>query len=381
MDVSTLPPPSLIQTEKELDRVVRDLSSQPQIAVDTESNSLFAYQEQVCLIQFSTPEQDYLLDPLALPNLATLEPIFMDASIQKVLHGAEYDIMCLRRDFNFTVSNLFDTRVACRTLGWQQSGLSNLLEKVFNLHIDKRFQRANWGKRPLPAEMLDYARYDTHYLLKLRDHLTDELEREDRVAEAHELCQQMTQIEPRENGFDPEGFWRITNAKDLSKRQRAVLRELYQFRDKNAQKYNRPAFKIMGDKVLIDVAMKMPTKKEDLEGIHGMTSGQIHRFGTGILDCVQRGKNAPIPKPPKNKKMSEQAHSRYEALHDWRKALARKREVESDIILPRDTLREIALLGPTNFGELHDIMMPLEWRFQTYGEDILKTISRVRDHS
>ena len=381
MDVSTLPPPSLIQTEKELDRVVRDLSSQPQIAVDTESNSLFAYQEQVCLIQFSTPEQDYLLDPLALPNLGTLEPIFMDANIVKVLHGAEYDIMCLRRDFNFTVSNLFDTRVACRTLGWQQSGLSNLLEKVFNLRIDKRFQRANWGKRPLPAEMLDYARYDTHYLLELRDHLTDELKREDRVAEAHELCQQMTQIEPRENGFDPEGFWRITNAKDLSKRQRAVLRELYLFRDKNAQKYNRPAFKIMGDKVLIDLAMKMPTKMEDLEGIHGMTSGQINRFGTGILDCVQRGKKAPIPQPPKNKRMSEQAHSRYEALHDWRKALARKREVESDIILPRDTLREIAILGPTNLGELHDIMMPLEWRFQTYGEDILETVSRVRDRS
>jgi ribonuclease D len=299
MNTSTLPPPRLVQTEKELQQVVGDLATQSHIAVDTESNSLFAYQEQVCLIQFSTTQTDYLVDPLSLPDLSILEPIFQNPDIEKVLHGAEYDILCLRRDFNFKLNNLFDTRVASRTLGWPQSGLNNLLVKVFNTNVNKRYQRANWGKRPLLSEMLDYARY-------------------------------------------------------------------------------RPAFKILGDKVLLSLAIEMPSSREDLTEVPGMSAGQIRRYGNGILDCIRHGKKAPIPKQPKNKRLSDLAHARYEVLHDWRKNLARKRKVESDIILPREMLREIAVAGPVNHEELHQFMVPLEWRFQEYGDAILDIISNNR---
>ena len=378
MNTSTLPPPRLVQTEKELQQVVGDLATQSHIAVDTESNSLFAYQEQVCLIQFSTPQTDYLVDPLSLPDLSILEPLFQNPDIEKVLHGAEYDVLCLRRDFNFKLNNLFDTRVASRTLGWPQSGLNNLLMKVFNINVNKRYQRANWGKRPLPSEMLDYARYDTHYLLQLQDHLVKELRAIDRYTEAYELCQHMAQVQPRDNGFDPEGYWRISKVRELTGRQIAVLRELYLYRDKNARKFNRPAFKILGDKVLLSLAIEMPSSREDLTEVPGMSAGQIRRFGNGILDCIRHGKKAPIPKQPKNKRLSDLAHARYEALHDWRKNLARKRKVESDIILPREMLREIAVAGPVKHEELHQFMVPLEWRFQEYGDAILDIISNNR---
>jgi len=378
MNTNDLPPPRLVQTEKELEEVAGDLSAQSKIAVDTESNSLFAYREQVCLIQFSTPQTDYLVDPLSLPDLSLLEPIFQNPNIEKVLHGAEYDIICLQRGFSFVLNNMFDTRVASRTLGWEQSGLNNLLVKVFNINVNKRYQRANWGKRPLPTEMLDYARYDTHYLLKLQDHLVQELRATDRFTEAYELCQQMALVKPRDNGFDPEGFWRISKVRELTGRQIAVIRELYLYRDRNARKYNRPAFKILGDQVLLTLAKEMPSSQEDLTEVPGMSTGQISRFGDGILECIRRGKKEPIPKQPKNKRLSDLAHTRFEALRDWRKSLARKRKVESDIILPREMLREIAVAGPVDHEELHELMVPLEWRFQEYGDAIMDILSRTR---
>ncbi len=166
-----MPAPELnqpITTPGGLKRLANILTDQPILAVDTESNSLFAYQEQVCLIQFSTSDADYLLDPLELGDLSALAPIFASPHIQKVFHAAEYDLLCLKRDFGFSFSNLFDTMLAARIVGRKEVGLGSILEAEFNLQVDKRHQRANWGQRPLPGFLLDYARQDTHYLIPLQ---------------------------------------------------------------------------------------------------------------------------------------------------------------------------------------------------------------------
>ena len=149
--------------------MLRRLASEPRIAVDTESNSLYAYQEKVCLLQVSIPGADYLVDPLASPGLGEMRSIFADPSIEKVLHACEYDVICLRRDFGFQLANLFDTMWAARILGWPRVGLADILKERFDVTLDKRWQRYNWGKRPLPADALAYAQLDTHYLLRLRD--------------------------------------------------------------------------------------------------------------------------------------------------------------------------------------------------------------------
>ncbi|HIE24568.1 MAG TPA: ribonuclease D, partial [Anaerolineales bacterium] len=133
MTKNTLPQPKYIDKQKDLENLAHDLANEPKIAIDTESNSLYAYQEQVCLIQFSTPTQDYLLDPLALPNLDILAPIFANPKIEKVFHAAEYDLICLKRDFDFHFVNLFDTLVAARILGYTKVGLGNLLAQKFGV--------------------------------------------------------------------------------------------------------------------------------------------------------------------------------------------------------------------------------------------------------
>jgi ribonuclease D len=375
MSHAPLASPTLVRDADELDRITNILSSTPRIAVDTESNSLFAYQERVCLLQFSTPDEDYLIDPLAISNLEPLASIFSDPAIEKVFHGAEYDIICLSRDFNFSCENLFDTRVAARTLGWKRSGLGHLLSTIFCIEVDKRYQRSNWGKRPLTDEMLDYARLDTHYLIPLREHLANELLNASRWNEAHELCQSMAALSPTTNGFEPDGFWRIRNARELSPRQLGVLREVYVFRDQHARKLDRPPFKVMGDQSLIAIAKACPKDETELNTLPGMSAGQVGRYGDGLIAAVKRGLSTPPPKMEANKRMAEDTHQRYEALRIWRRNLAHSRQVESDIILPKDVMREIAMQAPSDPESLRQIMMPLEWRFQKYGEQILDTIS------
>jgi len=175
MSQERLPPPKLITKAGDLQQLVDKLALESIIAVDTESNSLFAYQEQVCLIQFSTQQYDYLVDPLALDDISSLEPIFSSPEIEVIFHAAEYDLLCLKRDFGFTFTNLFDTMVAARTLGQEAVGLGSLLKAKFGVAVEKKYQRANWGQRPLPEDMLQYAQLDTHYLIALRDILKQEL--------------------------------------------------------------------------------------------------------------------------------------------------------------------------------------------------------------
>ncbi len=376
MNPPLLPAPVLIENRESLKEMTDRLAREPLLAVDTESNSLYAYQEQVCLIQFSIPGFDYLVDPLAVRDLSSLSPLFSNPKIEKVLHGAEYDVMCLARDFNFQIVNLFETRVASRTLGWKRTGLRDLLEQVLSVNVDKRFQRANWGKRPLSSEMLDYARLDTHFLPKLRDHLHQLLRNNGSLEEAQELCELMTDPPRRENGFKPDGFWRIAHSRELSPRKAAILRELYTMRDTYARRQNRPPFKILGDKSLLEIARKGPRTSAELNAVPGLTNNKVRRYGDEILAAVDRGLKAPLPQKPRNRGQDEATRTRYEDLREWRKNAARKRNLESDLILPRDILIEIAAQAPRDLATLRKIMAPLESRFQRYGEEILRIIHK-----
>lgn len=372
---STLPKPLLIETNSDLLNTVKELRTKPKIAVDTESNSLFAYKEQVCLIQISTPITDYLLDPLCVTDLQPLAAIMEDEKIEKVFHAAEYDILCLKRDFGFKFGNIFDTRVAMRTLGIVRTGLGNVLEDQFNVKVNKKWQRANWGQRPLPLKLLDYARMDTHYLLPLRDRLEQRLIEENRWDEAKEEWERLAMYEPGESNFDTDRFWKINGARRLNPQQTAVLRELFLYREDQASRLDRPPFKVIGDKTLLEIAREMPTSSKSLVDLPGMTAGQIRRHGSGLLSAVEHGSEALPPSRPKPERLKEPMASRYKKLHNWRKMKAATRKVESDVILPRDIVWEISLATPQNLNELHELMKPLEWRFRTYGEEILQLLN------
>jgi ribonuclease D len=370
-----LPPPVLISDPPGLAALAEALRREPAVAVDTESNSLFAYRQRVCLIQFSIPARDYVLDPLRLSDLSSLAPLFARPQPQKIFHAAEYDLICLKRDYGFTFAGVFDTMIAARTLGWPQMGLAAILEERFGVKMNKRYQRANWGQRPLTPELLDYARLDTHYLFALRDVLVKELAAAGRMEEAREEFDRLARAAPvPDDGVAPDDFWRVNGARDLLPQQAAVLRELYFYREKQAERADRPPFKIMSDQTLLELAQRGPARAEDLRGVAGMTSAQIRRHGVGLLKAVQRGLAAPPLYPPRPPPEPDDVRERYELLRQWRKQKAQARGVESDVIIPREALWELARRAPRTPAALAEVQELGPWRRQAYGAEILKVL-------
>lgn len=374
ISTKVLAPPFQVDTPEALMTLVDDLSREPAFGVDTESNSLFAYRERVCLIQFSTPHRDYIVDALRFTELKPLAPLFASQAYEKVFHAAEYDILCLKRDYGFEFAGLFDTMLAARTLGWPQTGLAPVLEKHFDVRLSKKYQRANWGHRPLSSEEIEYARRDTHYLLRLRDLQIRELAERGRLEEARDEFGRLIRIEPDPVTVDHNQFWRVKGARDLSPAQAAVLRELYLFRERQASRADRPPFKIMGDQTLMEIVQLHPKTLRGLNQIHGMTPGQIHRYGPGLLRALQYGLEAPLPRPPHAERVSFRVRQRYNRLLEWRKEKARERGVESDMILPRDALWLLARHAPKTLDELEALQDIGPWRRKAYGEELINLL-------
>jgi len=377
MDLSDLPKPTLIAHSQELRNLKDNLARESILAVDTESNSLFAYQERVCLIQFSTTKKDYLVDPLAIDDLSLLAPIFASKRIEKIFHAAEYDVIMLKRDFGFRFENLFDTMLAARILGWDEQGLGSILKNEFGVRLNKRYQRANWGKRPLPVDMQTYAQLDTHYLIPLRNKLRAELKSNGRWTLAQEDFHRLQDINGREPANGNEFCWRIKGAYDLSPQQAAVLQELCTYREGVAKSIDRPLFKVIGDHTLFAIATQCPTDLEALGTLPGMTRKQVRRHGKELLAAVQRGLQADPVYPPRHRRPSERYLARVEGLRSWRKMVAREMGVSSDVILPRDLLIEIATQNPKRETELAHVLEQVPWRMEKFGDEILGVLDHI----
>jgi ribonuclease D len=371
MPHQSLPPPVWVDKPDVFNQMIGDLSMQPRIAVDTESNSLHAYREQVCLIQFTTPRKDYVIDPLALDDLNLLGPIFNNPKIEKIFHAAEYDLICLRRDFGFQISHLFDTMHAARVLGYPFVGLDNLLAEKFQFEMDKRHQKADWAVRPLTSAQLDYARLDTHFLFDLRDVLEAELKEKDRLQIAREDFVRACKVEMPKEKFNGMSWKRFSMRKDISLRELTILSELCISRDRIAERMDRPVFKVISDALLIDIARNLPEKDVDLAGL-GLSPKQIHLWGSEILESLKRGTVAPLVEREQSKRPNEATIKRLEKLKNWRKKVAQELSVESDIILPKTYLNVLAENPPKSLKDLQLMMQDSPTRFSTYGEQIYR---------
>ncbi|MBI9043644.1 MAG: ribonuclease D [Anaerolineaceae bacterium] len=363
-----------INHTRDLELLVGQLKEYSCLAVDTESNGLYVYQEQVCLIQISTSDCDYLIDPLAISDLSALKEIFEDINIEKVFHAAEYDVITMKRDYGFIVNNIFDTMIAGRILGMQKLGLAAMLETFFNVQVDKRFQKSDWGKRPLPVEQIDYARLDTHYLIDLRNILYSQLEQKNRLELAHEDFSRLTHVSIPAGLNGGTKCWKIAGKYDISPQQAAVLQELCEYREEKAKSINLPLFKVLSNQTLLQIALETPQTREALSHIKGMTPRNIRRHAFAILKAVQIGLRAEPLYRPSSTKPGADFLLRLENLRNWRKVTARQIGVESDIVLPRDILEIIARKNPQNQEELSLIMQDIPWRYKQYSHQIIKIL-------
>ncbi len=374
------------------------LADQPLLALDTESDSLFSYYPKVCLIQITTytdpdgaaraaaggdepPVTDYLIDPLRYEDLDGLRELLADPRREVILHAAENDILLLQRSFGFTFPNLFDTQLAARILGWERAGLAALLEEQFGVVSDKRMQRTNWGKRPLTPEQIAYAQMDTHYLPALRARQVAELHARGRWEEAKEAFAQLSTLDYGARPVNPRDFWQMKEARRVPPALTGILEALWLWREQEAQRQDRPPFKIVSNQALVELAERRPTTLAELREVRALGSADIQRYGTAILAALAEGKQRPLPPLPEPTFRPEQmldrpTLNRYDALRRWRADVAAARGVAPDIVLTNEILLMIAKAQPRSPEELARITGLGPWKLKTYGPDLLRIAAR-----
>ena len=372
----------LVADEAGLARVAEDVAAHPRTALDTESNGFHAYSEQVCLVQIATPSTDYALDVLAV-GLGPLVPLLADPSREVVLHAAEYDVLCLKREWGLTLGRIFDTHAAAKVLGIERVGLGNLLHEELGVLLTEDEQRSDWGRRPLSAEQLSYAFADVQHLLSLRDRLGARLAERGLLSEAEAEFARLVAKEPRPRPFDPDGWQKMKIARTLDGRGRGVLREMYLLRDRRAREANRPPFKVLSDLLLAEVARRQPRTEEEVLRIPGAQSAVLRRLAPQILEAVRAGQaGAPPPRPRPERgppwrrggSPDPEVEERYEKLRAWRKARAEARKVEVQVIAPNAVLMAIAKSAPRTLEELGKVEGMDPFRIQQYGEEILSAL-------
>jgi len=358
--------------------VAADIARSSRIGIDSESDGFYVYHEKVCLLQISTAEEDFVIDPLAVQDLSPLGPIFRDPQVEKVFHAGEYDILCLKRDYGFKIVNVFDTMVATRTLGSQHLGLAPLIEENFGFRPSKKLQRANWGKRPLSPEQIQYARLDTHYLLSLRNLLYDKLDAKGLLEDALDEFRRLELLEPNPRVFDPDGFWGLSRARELSPAKRAVLKELYHYREDKSAHLDRAPFRVLSEELLVRLAQAAPSTPEALKAFGGMTPYLYSHFGPELLAVIENGlASPPIEKPPErpsNNRWDGDTLRRYEALRAWRNKQATSRGVNPVVVLATEELRKLAQ-APRDAKDPEAWLEVLsEHKRRVYGEQLLELL-------
>lgn len=289
---ASMRPPKVIARQAELDKFLEYISDAKHLAVDSESNSYFAYRPRVCLIQISRDHEDFILDPLALEDISPLGRIFADPAIEKVLHAAENDLIGFKKDFRFQIRNVFDTSMACRLLGRSKLGLARILAEEFGVKLDKKYQRCNWEKRPLSPEQLYYAQLDTHFLIDLRNRLHGELLKKNLWPLAQKEYGRLEQIRlnpPRK--WDPDGYLRLKGAQKLPEPSLRVLKELSAYRERLARSANKAPFRVMNNEFMVRVAREMPGDLASLLQVRGLPSRFKGRGAERLLRVIKRARS------------------------------------------------------------------------------------------
>ena len=368
----------IINVTDRLAEVAAVLSRQTEIAVDLEMDSLHNYREKVCLIQISTRSESWLIDPLAIKDLSPLAGPLSDPDILVVMHGSDYDIRSLHRDFGIEVNNLFDTMIAARFLGIPEFGLAALLKARFGIELDKKYQRADWSKRPLSREMSAYAVADTSDLLPLYDQFRLELAQNGRLPWVEEECRLVCQARVTEK----EGplFLYCKGAGKLRGRNLAILEGLLQLRDELAKNQDRPPFKIMSAETLLEIAESTPRTTQELSRIKGMTPSQINRYGSELLEAVTRGIEMPeerLPRFPRARKndLIEGARERLKKLKSWRDQRSAELGLEPGLLAPNWLLESFADFNPATSAGFESISGLRQWQKDLFANDMIGVVT------
>jgi ribonuclease D len=371
-----------LDTDPAVETFLASIRKSPILALDTEGASFHRFIDRIYLLQLSTREHHAIIDPLPIASPALLGDIVQDPKVEIVFHDADYDLRLLRQDYGWQIRNVFDTRIAAQLLGIKAFGLAALLERSFGLKLDKKHQRADWSMRPLTADMLDYAAQDTMHLLGLRDILHDELKAKERLTWAKEEFLRLEQI-----GWaaeDPSNaFLKVKGARDLTRRELAIFKELVIWRDATALKLDRATFRVVSNEVLFDAARVAPTSKDVLGKIKGMPRGILERAGDDVLAAIARGQDVPeadLPRFPKSARWDRDPDFdvKVGALKAVRDEAAARLDLDPGVLCSRDRMEQVARLLPAEVAVIEQIPEFRKWQIGVLGEGFVKALAPYR---
>ncbi len=363
----------------ELDRFLAEISNVQELALDTEGASFHRFLDRIYLLQISTRDRSAIIDPLPIGSPTRLGDLLQSKNVEVVFHDADYDLRLLHQDYGWHVTNIFDTRIASQLLGIKSFGLAALLEQFFDVKLDKKHQRADWSMRPLTPDMLEYAAQDTRYLLQLKDHMKGELERRGRL---HWAAEEFARLEGTrwEAEESMEGFLRLKGARDLSRRELAVLREVANWRDTVAAQLDRATFRVMGNEVLLELARRAPRSVSELSAIKGMPKGMIERGGSDIVGAIRRGMEAPeaeLPKFPKGQRWNKDRDfdDKVTRLKTVRDAAATRLELDPGVLCSRERLENVARSGAKTVEDLSAVPELRRWQIEEMGDGFIRVLT------
>jgi len=352
------------------------------MALDTEADSLHAYFHKVCLIQVTAADRHFLIDPLAVERegLAPLLGVLADPGVSVLMHGADYDLRVLDRDFGGTILGLQDTQIMAQLLGEPRTGLASLMEQELNIVLDKRFQRADWGQRPLPGGMLGYAAADTAFLEELAARLRRRLEELGRWSWAEEEFLKLEKTRFVQHEPDPLAFERVKGVRALRGVHRDLAYSLFLWRDAAARRLDLPPFRILGNAQLVELAATRPETLDTLAAVRGLGPRFVRRWGREVLGVLEH----PKPAPPKQRHgnndtwLTPEVRARIKRLSAARDAVAERLSISPGLLCPRAMVEKIAACERVGTGDLSSCGLA-GWRREVLEEELLRVLEEEEE--
>ena len=372
----------LVETTDQLARAAHVLSTSASVAVDLEANGFFRYREQICLVQLASPDAVYLVDPLAVGDVARLGELMADPAVEKIFHASGYDIRSLDRDWGFRVNNLFDTSVAAAFVGSRRLGLQAVLEEHAGVRLSKprSLQRSDWTIRPLSEEAMRYAAGDVVHLARLRASLAEQLQQLGRTRWVREECERMERV--RHSEPDREGaFLSVKGSRALDGRGLAVLRSLCRLRDELARELDRPPFKVMSNDALLSVSADPDVKLGEVKGL-----GRFRRRPgvQRLRDAIREGLDADPVRPPRQASTRERLSpsergkvgERMKRLKQWRTSLGAELGLDPSLLWPTASLTRLARSPGSLTAELEGPDVRL-WQVKEFDHSLRGVLSSL----
>jgi ribonuclease D len=370
--------PVYLDTAQRASSFLDSIAEVRELAIDTEGASFHRYVDRIYLLQLSTQHHSAIVDPLHAGKLPELGALVENRGVELIFHDADYDLRLLRQDYGWHATHLFDTRIAAQLLGIPAFGLAALLEKFFSVRLDKQHQRADWSMRPLTPGMLDYAGQDTRYLLELRDELRTRLEAAGRMSWAQEEFERLESVHFTPD--DPDtAFMRTKGARDLKRRELALLKELVAWRDQRASALDRATFRVMGNEAMFEIIRVKPASRDELAAIKGVPRGVVDRHSAELLDAVQRGLAVPeadLPRFPRAARWDRDPDfdSNVSKLKAARDAAAIRLKLDPGVLCARERLEAVARRKPRSIEELREIPELRRWQAEVLGPDFVAAL-------